>query len=124
MSSLKNAWVLLVIFIPVILLFSAPIIGEILVEADLSSRKDAAAGSNPEQIVSAVVLSHTCAPSLLYMHHYYVDFLLPPQEAVVSCEVSRWLYNTLKDGQSGLLTYQGTAFRSFLRNGETLYDKH
>ena len=123
MSGIEYAWFPLFILAILLLRISTPFVVSFLVEADLDSRKLTAAEGYSEQSDSAVILSHSCPPAPFQMYHYYIDFLVPVQNNVVTCEVSRRLYNTLQDGQSGILTYQGTAFRSFLRNGEIFYDK-
>ena len=123
MSGIEYAWFPLFILGILLLRISTPFVGSFLVEADLDSRKLTAAEGHPEHTDSAVILSHTTALAFAQIHQHYIDFLIPTQNTVVTCEVSRRLYNTLEDGQSGILTYQGAAFRSFLRNGEIFYDK-
>ena len=123
MSGIEFIWFPFFILAILLLRLSAPLIGSFLVEVDLDNRKAVTSTGHPERTESVVILSHTCPPALFGLFHYYIDFLLPTQNIVVTCEVTRQLYNTLTDGQSGVLTYQGTAFRSFLRNGEIIYDK-
>ena len=123
MSGIEFIWFPLYILAILLLRLSSPLIGSFLVEADLDTRKKIASDGLPEQAESAIILSLNCPPAPFQLFHYYIDFLLPSQNTVITCEVSRRLYNTLHEGQSGILTYQGTAFRSFLRNGEIIYDK-
>lgn len=124
MSGWENAWIPLVLLLGVLFRFSFPVLGTLVIEADLGGRKESAAKDAPLLIETAIVQERREEITILFhARQYYIDFWLPGQNTIIPFEVSYRLYNALQDGQSGILTYQGGAFRSFLRNGETIYDK-
>ena len=71
----------------------------------------------------AVLLDSRAVGKYRYWTAYYMDFLVPNRNIVVTCEVSKSIYSTLQTGYSGILTHKGGEFHSFLRNGEVFYEK-
>ena len=72
---------------------------------------------------SAILLDSRAISKYYYWTAYYMDFLIPERNIVVTCEVTKSLYSTLQIGYSGILTHKGGEFHSFQRNGELFYDQ-
>lgn len=99
------------------------ILQQMLTDAALDDRKTSAAVGHPTVSGYVIIQDKRTKSDFFDDLYYYIDFWDPSQNKVITCEVSKQLFDALQQGQGGILTYQGSAFRSFLRNGEIFYDK-
>ena len=90
----------------------------------IDDRKSLASNGYPSLSEPAIIQDKRESIPGYLSKKYYFDFWLQSSKQVISCEVSKSLYDRLNLGYSGILTYQGTAFQSFKRNGEVFCEKH
>ena len=52
-----------------------------------------------------------------FYHAYWLHFYIAQRDAVIDCQVSRFVWQKLNKGDRGMLTHQGNTFVSFERDG-------
>ena len=52
-----------------------------------------------------------------FYHAYWLHFYIAQRDAVIDCQVSRFVWQKLNKGGRGMLTHQGNTFVSFERDG-------